>query len=130
EDWIVASLGADAPKIVHLAPGDNGTLIGLTGISPPVHLDAFGRVIDRIQAPAEMIPSSLRPFIRAADKSYYVGSMQVPPCLFRIKAQLMESIPVTGQNGNVHDIVSDSENRLWVGYGDGVCRVENTSCKS
>jgi hypothetical protein len=130
EDWNPISLGEDDPKIVHLAPGDHGTLFGLTGIGPPVRLAANGRVLEQLRPLAEMMLSSLRPLLRAPDGTYIVGSIQFPPCLYRIKGNRIESISVQGPSGDVHDIVADSQGRVWVGYGDGVCRIENTTCKT
>ena len=129
EDWRPLNPGQDGPKVVYLAPGDGGTLIGLTSIGPPVRLAANGRVLEQISPAPSMMLSSLRPLMRAPDGTYFIGSKQLPPCLYHMNGTRVETIAVEGPNGNVHDIVADSRGRVWVGYGDGVCRIENQVCR-
>jgi ligand-binding sensor domain-containing protein len=130
EEWRPIDGGKEGSKVVHLAPGDDGTLIGLTSIGPPVRLAADGKVLQRITPPPEMMLSSLRPLIRASDGSYLIGSMQSAPSVFRIRRNQVESIDTQRPGGNVHDVVEDSGGHVWVGYADGVCRIENTLCKA
>jgi ligand-binding sensor domain-containing protein len=128
EDWRSIDTGNESLKVVHLAPGQDGTLVGLTSVGPPVRLGSAGRLLERMHPPPDMMLSSLRPLMLAVDGSYLIGSMQSTPSLYRIKGSVVEKLSVPGASGNVHDIVADSSGRAWVGYGDGICRIENNAC--
>ena len=129
-DWVPIHDGEEGPRVVQLAPGDHGTMIGLTGVGPPVRLNANGRVLDQISTEPSMMLSSLRRLVRAPDGAYLVGSQQSPDCLYRIKGSHVERISVEGPNGNVHDIGIDADGYAWVGYANGICRIESTGCQT
>ncbi len=127
-DWLPTNLDGNGEQLTQVAPGSGNTLVGARRIGPPARFSLMGRPLREFIRDPQAELGFIRRLVRAPDGSFFMGTSIRAGSLFRLKGDRVQPIEMSIKDGNVQDIAFDRKGAAFVGYAQGVCRVQEDSC--
>ena len=126
-NWMPTNLDGNGEQLTQVAAGSGNTLVGARRIGPPARFSLMGRPLREFIRDPKAELGFIRRLVRAPDGTFFMGTSSQAGSLFRIKGDRVQPIE-NGKDWNVQDIAFDRKGVTFVGYTQGVCRVQEDSC--